>query len=150
MDTTNTDPEQRILRLDEHECWHRLLANQVGRIAFTAAANQVEILPLNYVVRGGCIVFRTTDDAGFLREQQGSVSFEIDGWDVETAWSVIATGDIERDPDPAALALETEIGLAPWAPDERGLRETLAVLQVHGLTGREFHRRVDEQARWFW
>jgi len=149
MDTTTTDPEQRIERLDEHECWRRLLANQLGRLAFTANG-RIEVLPINYVVRDRRLVFRTDALAAPLQPQRGSVPFEIDGWTRQTAWSVIARGLLTRDLDPGALALESEIGLAPWAPDERGERTALMVLTVDEITGREFHRRVDEQERWFW
>ena len=62
---TNTDPEQRIVRLDDDECWRRLLAEQVGRLAFMADG-RIEVLPLNYVVRGRRIVFRTTADSALL------------------------------------------------------------------------------------
>jgi|SRR6187402_3036986 len=149
MDTTTIDPEERIERLDEHECWRRLLSNQVGRLAFTANG-RLEILPINYVVRARRLVFRTDADAAMLQPQRGTVPFEIDGWNRQSAWSVIARGLLTLDADPGALALETEIGLAPWAPDEGGDRSSLVVLTVDEVTGREFHRRVDEQERWFW
>jgi hypothetical protein len=145
---TNTDPEQRIARLDDEECWRRLLAEQVGRLAFMADG-RIEVLPLNYVVRGRRIVFRTAADSALLSPQDGSVVLEIDGWDAPSAWSVVARGSLSTDPDPAAFSLEQEYGLAPWAPDERGPRRTLVALTVRELQGRSFHRRVDEQERWY-
>jgi len=149
MDTTTIDPEQRIERLDEHECWRRLLSNQLGRLAFSANG-RIEVVPINYVVRARRLLFRTDADASMLQAQRGSVPFEIDGWGRRSAWSVVARGPLTVDPDPAALALESEIGLAPWAPDERGGRTSLLALTVDEVTGREFHRRVDAQERWFW
>ncbi|GAA2753967.1 pyridoxamine 5'-phosphate oxidase family protein [Amnibacterium kyonggiense] len=149
MDGTAVDPEERVEHLDEHECWRRLLANQVGRIAFMSE-DRIEIVPINYVVRDRRLVMRTSPHTPLIWTRHHAVPFEVDGWDRTTAWSVIARGDVERSDDPGALALEREIGLAPWAPDERGPRDALAVLTVHELTGRAFHRRVDEQARWFW
>jgi hypothetical protein len=146
--TITTDPEQRIARLDDEECWHRLLTQQVGRVAFTADG-RIEVLPLNYVVRGRRILFRTTADAALLAPQQGSVLMEIDGWDTTSAWSVVARGALSVDPDPEALSLEQEYGLAPWAPDERGPRRTLLALDVREVQGRAFHRRADEQERWY-
>lgn len=146
---TDVDPEERIEHLDEHECWRRLLSNQLGRLAFVTGG-KVEILPLNYVVRERRILFRTALSSDVLDAQRRLVPFEIDGWDRTTAWSVIARGVLARVDDPSALALEERIGLAPWAPDETGPRDTLIELEVRELTGRAFHRRVDEQERWFW
>ena len=145
---TNTDPEQRIVRLDDEECWRRLLAEQVGRLAFEADG-RIEVLPLNYVVRGRRIVFRTTADSALLTPQERSVVLEIDGWDAASAWSVVARGSLSIDPDTAAFSLEQEYGLAPWAPDERGPRRTLVALSVREVQGRSFQRRVDEQERWY-
>jgi hypothetical protein len=145
---TNTDHEQRIARLDDEECWHRLLAEQVGRLAFMADG-RIEVLPLNYVVRGRRIVFRTAADSALLSPQEGSVALEIDGWDASSAWSVVARGSLATDPNPAAFSLEQEYGLAPWAPDEGGPRRTLVTLTVREVHGRSFHRRVEEQEHWY-
>ena len=141
--------ERRVEHLDPNLCWARLAEAQVGRLAF-AARDRIAIMPLNYVVRGRRLMFRTTTGAEFLREQRLPVSFEIDGEDKGSAWSVIARGALQRTSDPKAVALETARGLPPWAPQERAPRTTLVELVVHEVTGRTFRRRQWQGPRWYW
>lgn len=130
-----TTTGEHVERLDEAECWGRLLGAQVGRLAFDGPRS-VEIVPLNYVLRGRTLLFRTSADAGLLAPQRRPVAFEIDGWNTRTAWSVIAHGALRRSHDPDALAREEEIGIDPWAPDERGPRSVVVGLVVAAVSGR--------------
>jgi uncharacterized protein len=147
--TMTSGPEQRIERLDEHECWGRLLGSRVGRLAFEARG-RIEIRPLNYVVRGRRLVFRAAHNADLLTQQRMPVSFEVDGWDTRAAWSVIAHGALRRNNDPAALALETDTGIDPWAPAEHLPRTALVEFVVVEVSGRQFPRRPAPDARWYW
>jgi uncharacterized protein len=144
-----TTAREHVEHLDEAECWGRLLGAQVGRLAFDGA-HAVEIVPLNYVLRGRTLVFRTTAGAALLALQRRPVAFEIDGWNTRTAWSVIAHGALRRSHDPEALAREAEIGIDPWAPDERGPRSVVVELVVDSVSGREFPRRTHPDALWYW
>ncbi|MDH4119145.1 MAG: pyridoxamine 5'-phosphate oxidase family protein [Acidimicrobiia bacterium] len=95
-----------------------LLASQsVGRIAFVADG-EVVILPINYRMHEGTIVFRTSEGAKLeAGARHASVAFEIDGWDVEsqTGWSVLVKGTaVEVLTDDEANAL-FDLGLRPWA-----------------------------------
>ena len=146
MTMTTTD---HVEHLDEAECWHRLLGAQVGRLAFDGR-QAVGIVPLNYVVRGHSLLFRTVSDADLLTPQRRPVAFEIDGWSSRNAWSVVAQGELNPDPDPDVLAREAEIGLAPWAPDDRGPRSTVVELVVHTISGRSFPRHPRSDALWYW
>lgn len=144
-----TTTGERVERLDEAECWGRLLGAQVGRLAFEGAS-AVESVPLNYVLRGRTLVFRTAADAALLTPQRRPVAFEIDGWNTRTAWSVIAHGSLRRSQDPDALAREAEIGIEPWAPDERGPRSVVVELVVASVSGRAFPRRTHPDTLWYW
>ena len=47
-----------IVELDENTCWERLSTRSVGRIV-TNVGGVVDIAPVNFVVDGRSIVFRT-------------------------------------------------------------------------------------------
>ncbi len=138
------DAAGRIVQLDERECWQRLLGSATGRLAFRAGG-RIEILPLNYVVQGETLLFRTTEGASLLTEQRLDVSFEVDGWDSRGSWSVVAHGSIARSDDPAAAPL----GGAPW-PAETGARSVAVRFTVAELTGREFERVRLPDLLWSW
>jgi nitroimidazol reductase NimA-like FMN-containing flavoprotein (pyridoxamine 5'-phosphate oxidase superfamily) len=76
------------------ECLRRLDAGGVGRVAITRHAMPA-VLPVNFVRRESCIVFRTDPD-GMLAHGCDSkvVAFEIDGIDVSgrAGWSVLVVG----------------------------------------------------------
>ena len=141
--------DQQVQHLGETECWGRLLGAQLGRLAFDGR-DSVEILPLNYVLRGRTIVFRTTADAAFLPQQRRPVSFEIDGWNTHTAWSVIAHGRLRRTHDPDAVAREAASGLPPWVPEDGVPRSEIVELEIDAVSGREFPRRTHTTALWYW
>lgn len=142
-------PDQRVEQLGETECWGRLLGAQLGRLAFDGRES-VEILPLNYVLRGPYIVFRTTAGAAVPPPQRRPVSFEVDGWNTHTAWSVIAHGRSRRSRDADVAARETANGLPPWAPEEVASGSEIAELVIDRVSGREFARRTRSSALWYW
>jgi nitroimidazol reductase NimA-like FMN-containing flavoprotein (pyridoxamine 5'-phosphate oxidase superfamily) len=145
----STTTGEHVEHLDEAECWGRLLGAQVGRLAFEGR-DGAEILPLNYVLRGRTLLFRTAADAAMLAPQRRPVAFEIDHWNTRTAWSVIAHGELRPSTDPDAPAREAGSGIDPWAPDERGPRSTVVELVVTTISGRQFPRRTSPGALWYW
>jgi nitroimidazol reductase NimA-like FMN-containing flavoprotein (pyridoxamine 5'-phosphate oxidase superfamily) len=147
--TTTSAAARRITHLEDHESWARLRSARTGRLAF-AAPDRIAIVPLNVEVRGRSLLFRTADDAELLTEQRVPVSFEIDGWDARSAWSVVARGTLHRTTTTASLEQETRMGQVPWAPAENGPRTTLVELAVDHLEGREFQRRRWQGPRWTW
>jgi nitroimidazol reductase NimA-like FMN-containing flavoprotein (pyridoxamine 5'-phosphate oxidase superfamily) len=149
MTTTTSGAARRMKHLDDRECWARLRSAQLGRLAY-ATPDRIAIVPLNAVVRGRSVLFRTADDADLLTEQPLPVSFEVDGWDASSAWSVIACGALRPITDAASLQRESEIGQVPWAPEEDRPRSVLVELAVDRLEGREFSRRRWQNPRWYW
>jgi nitroimidazol reductase NimA-like FMN-containing flavoprotein (pyridoxamine 5'-phosphate oxidase superfamily) len=147
--TITRGAQRAVEQLDERECWSRLLQAQAGRLAFEAD-DRIAIVPLNLVVQGHDLVFRTTADAELLREQRLPVSFEIDGWDGTGVWSVVAQGTLRTEGVLDESVPEPSRRLAPWAPDQAAPRTTLVALAVSGVTGRRFTRRRWQDARWYW
>ena len=80
--------------LAEKECWARLAATELGRMAYHLA-DEVHIAPVNYAVEDGRIIFRTAEGSKLLGVVMNEdVAFEIDHVDDdrERAWSVVARG----------------------------------------------------------
>lgn len=114
--------DRRGLRvLDLEECLARLARTPLGRLAFVSAGESV-ILPVNHVVDGSCVVFRTTDGSKMdVAVDNGNVAFEIDGYDpvAETGWSVLVKGSAELVYDDAETRRFEGLGLRSWADPER-------------------------------
>ncbi|MEV7612759.1 pyridoxamine 5'-phosphate oxidase family protein [Streptomyces sp. NPDC089799] len=88
--------DTQLVPLDEDECRTLLGTHGVGRIAvFTPEGPAV--LPVNYLVAGPAIAFRTAVEALAARAAGTEVAFEIDNIDDITAggWSVLAVGELE-------------------------------------------------------
>ena len=101
------------------ECW-RLLANaHMGRLA-TSAGEQVHIFPINYLVRGETILFRSAEGTKLEEiERRPEVAFEIDGEDSRWHWSVVVHGIAERIVDPAQVLASGVLELVSWSPSDK-------------------------------
>ncbi|HEY3005191.1 MAG TPA: pyridoxamine 5'-phosphate oxidase family protein, partial [Kribbellaceae bacterium] len=55
-----TSPDSGVTSLTEDECWRRLETADVGRLA-VVIAGEPEIFPINFVVDGHSLVFRTAE-----------------------------------------------------------------------------------------
>ncbi|MEU6864449.1 pyridoxamine 5'-phosphate oxidase family protein [Streptomyces sp. NPDC046876] len=121
--------------LDEDECRTLLGTYGVGRIAvFTPDGPAV--LPVNYLVAGSDIAFRTAVDALAARAAGTEVAFEIDNIDDVTAggWSVLAVGELQAVTDPEEIRHLTATARSqPWAG---GPRTHWMKLTPFRLTGR--------------
>ena len=95
----------------------RLLASvPVGRVGFFADGEMV-ILPVNHVVDGQDLVFRTARGAKLsAAEGQNLVTFEADEYDEQTGsgWSVVVTGRAEVIYEDAEIQRLSRLGLHPW------------------------------------
>jgi uncharacterized protein len=92
--------------LDLPACLERLASVPVGRVGFMMAG-EVEVLPVNHVVDGQAVAFRT----GIGSKLSGAcvgypIAFEADGYDErgENGWSVIIHGHAEVVEDDAGIA----------------------------------------------
>jgi nitroimidazol reductase NimA-like FMN-containing flavoprotein (pyridoxamine 5'-phosphate oxidase superfamily) len=95
----------------------RLLASvSVGRVGFFADGEMV-ILPVNHVVDGQDLVFRTARGSKLsATEGRNLVTFEADEYDEQTrsGWSVVVTGRAEVIYEDAEIDRLSQLGLHPW------------------------------------
>lgn len=133
------DSYHRNEDLGLEECWRLLKAKETGRIAFLADA-RIQVFPVNYVVHGQSIFFRTSAYGAIgsvIRHQ--AASFQIDEFDdfLQAGWSVLVTGQAQMVDDAALL---NEIWMSrrpePWAD---GLRTLYVRVLPERVTGRRVH-----------
>lgn len=137
MTTKQGSPTGRFEELSEGECWELLAARGVGRIGFASPGGPV-ILPVNFVVHGHDIVFRTAPYnviATSVRDER--VAFEVDEFDeyLLSGWSVLAVGAasfVDEDELPRDCFNKPE----PWAAGSRPLHVRIA---NPTLTGRRVY-----------
>lgn len=133
--------EDRTLEdLGEAECLRLIAPGGVGRIAFTSHRSGLVVLPVNYRLHDGSVLFRTSEH-GVLDEDlrtgitdaEYKVTFEID--DIDPAgrrgWSVLIQG-------PAHHITGSELASAglpeidTWPPGERELFIRITPSRVTG------------------
>ena len=121
--------------LTRAECEEWLQEHVVGRVGFCGAAGPL-ILPVNYRVHTGQVVFRTSA-YGLLSElrRRTPVAFEIDGIDepAETGWDVLGRGTAEAVMHDHVLTELWGSGPIPWA---KGTRNLFIAITLTSLTGR--------------
>ena len=121
--------------LTRAECEERLQEHVVGRVGFCGAAGPL-ILPVNYRVHTGQVVFRTSA-YGMLAElrRRTPVAFEVDGIDepAETGWDVLGRGTAEAVMHDHLLTELWGSGPIPWA---KGTRNMFIAITLTSLTGR--------------
>jgi nitroimidazol reductase NimA-like FMN-containing flavoprotein (pyridoxamine 5'-phosphate oxidase superfamily) len=123
--------------LGRDECDQLLRSTAVGRLAFVADGD-VSILPVNYRMHGGTIVFRTTTGAKLdAAGRHAAVAFEIDGWDqtTQTGWSVLVKGIAVEVLDDETESELSDLGLRPWAPTAE--RRRWIRIRPDEITGRK-------------
>ncbi|MFC9679646.1 helix-turn-helix domain-containing protein [Streptomyces sp. NPDC056948] len=125
----------RFTELTEAECRSLLSTHGVGRLAVATASGPV-VVPVNYSVVDGEIVFRTDPGTAPAEAAGHRVAFEVDRIDeaFSEGWSVLARGPARAvtDPDEAAR-LEKQVFSTPWAG---GRRELWLCIEPVGVTGR--------------
>ncbi len=138
----------RLEELDVDTCLGLLSRRHFGRVALTDEHGPV-ILPVNYTVDRGAVVFRTAEgtklDAAVRVEP---VAFEVDEVD-ETArsgWSVVVRGVLEEVVDPEELE---RLRLQPLAPFAGGERERVVRVWSRSISGRRIVVSDDVPPGWF-
>lgn len=78
------------------ECLRLLGTRRVGRLGFLVG-DQPMVLPVNYGVENGVVVFRTGEGAKLEGARKGKVAFEVDDLDADGCggWSVVIQGVAE-------------------------------------------------------
>lgn len=122
------------------ECWIRLQATPVGRLALVVKGDP-EIYPVNFVVDERSIVFRT-DPGSKLRglRRDAVVCFEVDAIDIQaqTGWSVMVKGSAAEVHGTEEAQRVAELPLTYWAA---GHKAHFVRITPTTVTGREIRPR---------
>lgn len=98
------------------ECLRLLASVPVGRIGF-CADGEVVVLPVNHVIDGQAVIFRTARGAKLsAAESQNPVAFEADDYDplARSGWSVLLNGHAEAVYEDTEIQRLRGLGLHPW------------------------------------
>jgi nitroimidazol reductase NimA-like FMN-containing flavoprotein (pyridoxamine 5'-phosphate oxidase superfamily) len=137
MDDTQRPDPHGMVELGSDECLELLASVPVGRVGVTIDALPA-VLPVNFVVWQGAIVFRTVPGTKLDAAAAGEVvAFEADAWaspDRPEAWSVLVRGVAREVTDPAELAVLLELPLDSWAWD--GAAGRFVCIEPTVITGR--------------
>lgn len=136
MTTSNSWTSGKLRELDHSECLELLDTRSVGRVAFCAEDGPV-VLPVNYVVHEGDVLFRTSPHNSIARHVNSRpAAFQVDEIDdfTQSGWSVLVRGKAELVED--IHDLPREVRPVPWAEGTRSL-----FVRVRGLsiTGRRLY-----------
>ena len=124
--------------LTEAECWSLLNQHVVARLAVDIAGRP-DIFPINYVVDGDGIVFRTGPGTKLAASVLGrGVAFEIDGYDpiAGDAWSVVAKGRARQVEHMIEYFEADDLPLFPWHASPK---PDIVRIEPDEITGRRFH-----------
>ncbi len=123
--------------LTAEDCWERIVATPIGRIAFVDAGEPL-ILPVTHGVHRHSIVFRSGIGTKLdTAEMAKPLAFEADQWNAEdrTGWSVLARGVADTVLDDELIGELDALGVLPWL--EEAADGTWVRLRVDEISGRE-------------
>ncbi|MGW5532551.1 helix-turn-helix domain-containing protein [Streptomyces xanthochromogenes] len=132
--TATAARDAELVPLDESECRRLLSTHGVGRVA-TFNAEGPAVLPVNYVVDGTAVAFRTSPEGELAAAAGTEVAFEVDHIDdaMRKGWSVLAVGQAETVTDSAATRRLDDLARSyPWAGGDRRLWMTVAPRRITG------------------
>lgn len=136
-------------RLDEAECLRLIAPGGIGRLAF-AGRFDLTVLPVNYRLHNGAILFRTVADSPTdtdlrtgIAHAEYRVAFEIDEFDMakREGWSVLLQGPAHHVDSEEERAEAESAGVDPW-PD--GDREHFISIVPARITGRRIRQVRDD------
>ncbi|SEG99860.1 hypothetical protein SAMN05444920_114136 [Nonomuraea solani] len=126
--------------LDEAACLRLIEPGGIGRVAFSGSHGPT-VLPVNYRMHGGAIVFRTAVGGPMDKDLRTGlegvdllIAFQIDNIDEarREGWSVLVQGPAHHVPPEEAA----DSGVTPWAGGERQLCISIIPQRI---TGRRIH-----------
>jgi uncharacterized protein len=121
MTTREAAPRPWVEYLSEPVCWDLLAGCSVGRVG-VLVDSAPEVYPVNHVVDGKSIVFRT-DPGNKLRglDRSPAVCYQADDIDRSdhTGWSVLVKGRAVVISEPDELARAAELPLRFWSLGEK-------------------------------
>jgi nitroimidazol reductase NimA-like FMN-containing flavoprotein (pyridoxamine 5'-phosphate oxidase superfamily) len=92
------DARTGIEVMDRDECMFQLAGERVGRLAVVESGTPV-IYPVNFVLDGSDVVFRSDDGTKVDAGLRAPVCFEVDRFDAPAreGWSVVISGRLEEE-----------------------------------------------------
>jgi uncharacterized protein len=122
-----------VRSMTREECLAALREHDLGRVAATDRALPV-IFPVNYVLDGAAVVFRTDPDGLLARACRGTVvAFEVDDYEprVRNGWNVLVVGVADA-LDGSERLRAAGLGLVSAAGDGRDhfVRVTIGTISV--------------------
>jgi nitroimidazol reductase NimA-like FMN-containing flavoprotein (pyridoxamine 5'-phosphate oxidase superfamily) len=121
--------DRKIESLGEDECLRLISPGGIGRIAYEGRFG-LAILPVNYTLHEGAIVFRTAEHSPLdedlrtgITDAEYKVAFEIDEFDqaAREGWSVLIQGSAHHVKPGADHESAQAADVQPWAGGEREL-----------------------------
>ena len=135
----------KLESLDEAECLRLIAPGGIGRLVY-AGRYDLTVLPVNYKLYDGAILFRTAQDSPTeedlrtgIAHAEYRVAFEIDDFDSGSreGWSVLIQGPAHHLDTDAERAAAAEAGVVPWPG---GVREHYIRITPVRITGRRLQR----------
>jgi nitroimidazol reductase NimA-like FMN-containing flavoprotein (pyridoxamine 5'-phosphate oxidase superfamily) len=143
---TSGAPNGPVLEhLDEAECLRLISPGGIGRIVYMGRYG-LTVLPVNYKLHDGAIMFRTAQDSPTGEDLQTgiahaeySVAFEIDEIDPvnREGWSVLIHGPAHQMTTDTELAAVEDSGVVPWPGGEK---EHAIRITPNRITGRRLRQ----------
>lgn len=127
--------------VDEAECLRLISPGGIGRLGYVGRYG-LTILPVNYRLYEGTIVFRTAQDSPTdedlrtgIANAEYRVAFEIDELDLAAreGWSVLVQGSLHHVDSEHERASVRQAGVEPWAG---GVKELFLRIRPTRITGR--------------
>jgi nitroimidazol reductase NimA-like FMN-containing flavoprotein (pyridoxamine 5'-phosphate oxidase superfamily) len=137
---------EMLEEIPEEECLALLASHSVGRVVYVDFQGQPMAVPVNYVLDGRTVAFRTDPGTKLEASTLGKVAFEIDGIDelYREGWSVVVTG-VGREITDAIDQWSERVRshrLYPWAS---GVKEHWIAVASPSFSGRRIRHSGDER-----
>jgi nitroimidazol reductase NimA-like FMN-containing flavoprotein (pyridoxamine 5'-phosphate oxidase superfamily) len=121
--------------LTREECLRLLATEEVGRLA-VVLGRQPLVVPVNYVLDGETIVFRSDAGTKLATASHERVAFEIDhiDHDRQSGWSVLVQG-VGQEITPAFSRLFDKVralAITPWAPGDNKHWVRITPIEISG------------------
>ena len=128
--------ENPIEVLTEDQAYEKLQDNDYGRSG-VRHDDDVEILPLNYVIEWKKIYFRPAEGTklSFIAVNP-KVAFQADSVGVDKAWSGLVKGSATRITSTEEENHAESLGLEPWVPT---LKYNWVRIDIESIEGRAFN-----------
>lgn len=126
-----------VTALSDRECWDRLSEQELGRLV-TRVGDVLDIFPVNYVVDGGTLLFRTAEGSKLTELTiNDEVLFEVDEHTDTDAWSVVVRGTARRLLTADEVSEADALPLTPWIPT---VKYNYVRIVPTSVSGRDFVR----------